>query len=119
MGRTTMSERAADFDALVKRVDTLERHNRWLRRGVLGVLLLGGALLAIGQPGQAHQPEEVPVHKTLAVQNLVFVDGNGKRGGFLTTMNGGTSLVLHGLVDTHDSKWNAQLVLDKNGIKLL
>jgi hypothetical protein len=128
-----MQPNVCDPSDLVRRVERLERQNRWLKvGGGVGLALLGLALLAGGPPrglaqaeGKAEAPRPLGVRDDRGKERLrlgmgadgpvlTFFDADGKAQAELGM--GKTGLALR-LIEAN-GKANAGLGIDRNGVAL-
>jgi hypothetical protein len=80
--------RDTDLQHVLTRLENLERHNRWLKGGLLALATaLGLALLAAAQ--------EAPRPKTVEAERFIVVDGDGKTVATLGMDQGRPTLALY------------------------
>jgi hypothetical protein len=65
-----MSSQIQDVQSILRRIDRLERQNRWFKRAGLAVLALGAAIAVMGQAR--------PSHTSIKGEEFVVVDAEGR-----------------------------------------
>jgi hypothetical protein len=80
-----METSAQDLQTLTRRLDRLERQNRWLLRTLAGMLILAGTGVLLGAQRQAE--------KTADLSNVFLRDNSGKRCGWMRVTQNGLALV--------------------------
>ena len=80
-----MQNSTSDFQALAARIESLERHNRFYKRGGLALLLTVAILVVMGQA----QPS-----RTVEAQDFILKDANGNKRAELALLNDNPMLTL-------------------------
>jgi hypothetical protein len=105
-----MEENSTEMQQVMERLAKVERQNRWIVRGGLGLVLLCGSVLLIA----AHKPQE-PAAKIIEAQGFVLRDAAGDLKATLGMTNSGPQLMLYG----SEPATLAYLDVDKNGPSLV
>ena len=105
-----MAEHTPELSAIVSRLERVEKENRRLKRAALGILVLAGAVLLMGQA----RPD-----RTIEAQKFVLKDATGKARAVLGMFAGRPTLSLYDAqgfpVVSLAGEEGAQLVVSRTG----